>query len=65
MGKGKLTVKQAIKFLQNLPPEATLRAYEGGMCGIVIEEDVIPPFYPGEQREIAWLNNDGRTEIAR
>jgi len=64
MEKEKLTVKQAIKFLQNLPPGATLRAYEGEICGIVVEEDVIPPFYPGEQRELAYMHNDGRMEMA-
>ena len=33
------TVAQLIAYLQTMPPEATIRAYEGESCGVVVEQD--------------------------
>jgi hypothetical protein len=60
-----LTVEKAIEFLKLFPPTATIRGYEGEMCGIIIEEDAKPQKWIGDRTEIGYMHNDGLLEDVR
>ena len=55
----KPTIEEAIKFLKKFPKDATLRAYEGEFCGIVIENKEYPP------KELGNISNYGKMKDYR
>ncbi len=54
-----MNAHEAAKFLMRCPANATIRAYEGEICGVIVEVPLGNLGY----REIAYLHNDGEVKI--